>query len=345
MQSSPVALVRGADRAGNVTAALTAIADTIDFHGRRHVLIKPNLVSLDVPLASTHAAALRATLAFVRERYSGRLTIAEGSAVAHTPHGFTAFGYTELARAFDAELLDLNADDVVPVRVYDKQLRPRTLRMARSVVESDMRISVGPPKTHDTVLVTLSIKNMVMGALVNRNVASARPQGGLPARAARLVHRALWRVATPDWLAAYVPFGERSDKLLMHQGFGAINLNLALLAPLARPHLAVIDGFQAMEGAGPIHGDPVDWRVALAGTDALAVDTLTAWLMGFDPAEVGYLHYCAQLGLGMSDLERIAVRGSIAPAAVRRVFRRHPAAAAQARWAIPRAERLLAQAG
>jgi uncharacterized protein (DUF362 family) len=39
------------------------------------------------------------------------------------------------------------------------------LRYARQIVESDYRIAIGPAKTHDCVGVTLSIKNMAMGAL------------------------------------------------------------------------------------------------------------------------------------------------------------------------------------
>jgi uncharacterized protein (DUF362 family) len=340
MAEVTVALVQGEERATNVAAALAAIEESVDLSGCRHVLVKPNLVALDAPLACTHRDALRATLAFVRARYGGRLTIGEGSAVAHTPDGFERFGYAALAREFDAELIDLNADDTVAVRAYDRSLRPRMLHMARSVVESDFRISVGPPKTHDTVLVTLAIKNMVMGALVNRVVAAATPRVS-SGRLGRLVARLLWRVTPPSW--ASVPLrGALSDKLLMHQGFPAINLNLALLAPLAWPQLAVIDGFRAMEGDGPIHGDAVEWRLALASCDALALDTLTAWLMGFELAEVGYLSYCAIRGLGVADRQRIAVCGNVRPEAVRRHFRRHPRADEQARWRHARAERLLA---
>ena len=127
----------------------------------------------------------------------------------------------------------------------------------------------------------------------------------------------------------------------MHQGLPVLNLNLALLAPYVWPHLALIDGWRGMEGDGPGGGDGVDWRVALAGTDPLAVDVLTAHLMGFDPRQVGYLEYCRQLGLGMGELDRIEVVGSVAPDEVRRSFAPHPTYRRQLAWRLDGVERYL----
>jgi len=36
------------------------------------------------------------------------------------------------------------------------------VHFSKAVVDSDYRISIGPPKTHDMVGVTLSLKNMAM---------------------------------------------------------------------------------------------------------------------------------------------------------------------------------------
>ncbi len=120
----------------------------------------------------------------------------------------------------------------------------------------------------------------------------------------------------------------------MHQSYPVINLNLALIAPLVAPHLAVIDGYEAMEGNGPIGGTAVPWRIALSSTDALAADVLCASMMGFDPDEVGYLHYCARMGLGVSELPRIEVVGNASPAQCTRMFRPHDGYARQRQWQI-----------
>ena len=346
--AATVGLVRGNVRYDNVRAALDLIGDDITFDGRQQVLIKPNLVA-HRQLAATHNDALRAVLDFVRTRYAGPLVVAEGAAMYNTWESFAHFNYEALAAPYNLTLVDLNADETVPVQVYDRRLKPITLRLARTVVASDLRISVGPPKTHDTVIVTLSVKNLVMGTLVNTMMTSHQHPQPKPKRSLLSVIEGftpLWLrySALGNWAMARTANHSPSDKFAMHQGYPVINLNLAMLAPWVWPHLAVIDGFEAMEGDGPTMGTPVEWRVALAGTDALAVDALTASLMGFDPNEIGYLHYCQRLGLGVADLGGIATAGNVEPAAVQRQFRPHPTYQRQRRWHLEAASTLLRKA-
>lgn len=342
--TATVALIQGDNRYDNLRAALDLIAAAIPFDGCRQVLIKPNFVS-QRQLAATHNDALRAVLDFVRARYAGALVVAEGAALVNTWDSFAHFGYEALVAPYDVTLVDLNADDTVPVQVYDRHLQPKTLRLARTVVESDLRISVGPPKTHDTAIVTLSIKNMVLGSLVNPTVAARdRPQHESLGMLDRLIPQWLRFSAPADWVMARMAGNNPSDKFAMHQGYPVFNLNMAMLAPWVWPHVAVIDGFEAMEGPGPTKGDPVDWRVALAGTDALAVDTFTARLMGFDPHAIGYLHYCQRLGLGVADSAAITAVGNVEPDTVRRQFKPHPGYRRQLKWHLAAADRLLRQA-
>jgi hypothetical protein len=56
------------------------------------------------------------------------------------------------------------------------------------------------------------------------------------------------------------------------------------------PDLNIIDGLWAMEGQAPFHGKAIpDFNVLIAGTDAIAVDTVTAELMGFQKMEVPHI--------------------------------------------------------
>ena len=75
------------------------------------------------------------------------------------------------------------------------------------------------------------------------------------------------------------------------------------------PHLALIDGFEGMEGNGPNSGTPVDHRVCVASTDWLAADRVAIELMGIDFAKVGYLNFCNQTGMGIGDLSKIEIIG------------------------------------
>ncbi len=169
-----------------------------------------------------------------------------------------------------------------------------------------------------------------MGSLVNRRLAGCDGRPALIDRLGQIAH------GHGD--------GWGSDKVAMHQSYPIINLNLALLAPLVLPHLSVLDGFVAMEGAGPVDGTPLPWGVALAGADALAVDTLAAQLMGFELGEIGYLSYCAQLGLGCADMGRVQILGDVAPETVARRFRPHPQHVQQRSWQRPDADALLRRA-
>jgi uncharacterized protein (DUF362 family) len=334
-----VALAHGDERYGNVSAALNLIAEQINLRDKQRILIKPNFVSTVHQLAATHVDAVRAVLDFLRARTAAPIVIAEGAALSDTFDGFRNFGYLPLVEAYGVELCDLNRDDWLPVTVYDRHLRPQQLRLARRVVESDCRISVGPPKTHDAVIVTLSLKNMVMGSLISDH-ANGGGTLGLLRWAADIVPKPIKQLPFVENMKGRMASGSGSDKMAMHQGYPVINLNLAKVAPLVAPHLAVIDGFAGMEGEGPNFGDPVGWHLAIASTDFLAADVLTAWLMGFEPADIGYLVYVGRLGLGVSDLVAIEVVGASA-ADCRRPFRPNSTTSEQRHWRSAAVERLL----
>jgi uncharacterized protein (DUF362 family) len=357
MPNSRVALIRGDDRYQNVCQALVHVAADVDLAARQHVLIKPNFVATHKPQAITHVDAVRAVLDFVRARYDGPVTIAEGPALQPAAEAFRRYGYDALAREYGVRLLDLNHDDPVPVDVYDWRLRPLRLHLARTVVESDFRISVGPIKTHDVVIVTLSLKNMIMGTLISRfthgSASEDRNGRGLSHKllaglgyasktAWRLVPARIRHLPPGEWVEfRAMSHFEPSDKMKMHQSYPVINLNLALIAPLVVPHLAVLDGFEAMEGNGPTHGTSVPMHLALASTDALAADVAGTTLMGFDAGEVGYLCYCREMGLGAGELEQIEIVGNTPLADCARSFQPHATYRRQRRWTLQNASQYL----
>jgi uncharacterized protein (DUF362 family) len=345
-----VSLTRGDDRYTNIARALRLIEHGVDLSDRELVLIKPNFVVTHTPLAVTHVDAVRAVLDFLRPRYDGPILIAEGPSTRPAAEAFQRYGYDSLAKTYGATLLDLNHDTPVPVSVYDRRLRPLRLHVAQSVIDSDFRISVGPPKTHDVVTVTLALKNMIMGSLISRfkhQPASHRHRvslGKISQVLWRMVPQFVRRLPPAEWAQFRVMSTlEPSDKMKMHQSYPVINLNLALLAPIVKPHLAIIDAYEAMEGDGPTEGTPVPLHLALASTDALAADLVGTALMGFDPNEVGYLHYCTKNSLGASTLDEIEIVGDATLEQVARPFRPHTTHRRQRRWHLSGADRYLAQ--
>jgi uncharacterized protein (DUF362 family) len=93
--------------------------------------------------------------------------------------------------------------------------------------------------------------------------------------------------------------------------FHYLGLNKAFteLNAVLKPHLNVVDGLIAMEGDGPIAGTPVGLNMLMAGTDAVAVDTIAARIMGIDPTEVLSLCLAQGMGLGVWDETDIKVLG------------------------------------
>ena len=264
-----VALTRSGNRSKNIDLSLRLIEDKIDLEGKKNLLINVNFTSISNQLAATHVDAMRPLLQFLRERYDGKIIVGE-SASGSASTGYERFGYLNLVKEFGVELIDFNQGDWELVELYDSALHPMKLHFSRQVIDSDYRIAIGPAKTHNTVVVTLSIKNLAMGSLSNTH----------------------------------------GDKGKMHQGYPVHNLDLYLLAAAYPPHLSIIDGFIGMEGNGPVSGDPVEWGVVVTSCDPVAADCLAAQLMGFEVSDIGYLWYCQRKGLGISDMRDMDILGT-----------------------------------
>ncbi|MCB0086331.1 MAG: DUF362 domain-containing protein, partial [Caldilineaceae bacterium] len=111
-----------------------------------------------------------------------------------------------------------------------------------------------------------------------------------------------------------------------------LNINLIRLARYLTPNIAVIDGTDGLQGNGPGGEDAVaNFGIAAAGVDVYATDAVMAKAMGFEPSELGLLHYAQQLGLGVIDLEQIDVlETNIAD--VMRSFTPHEKTPLQLQW-------------
>jgi uncharacterized protein (DUF362 family) len=307
--TSEVALVSGDDRRKNVLAALTAIDDQIrpKLKQKKVVVIKPNNVSTVNQLAATHVDALRGILDYLEPRFHGPIVIAEASA-GNTLDGFENFHYNGLPKEYPKQklsLVDLNTEGkyvTIPLIDFDLHIQP--VRLAARLVDPDaFVISSAMLKTHNAVVATLSVKNMVLGA----------PLHSAPGE-------------TPRW----------HDKRKYHVGVRQNHYNMLLTAQRLQPSwgAAVIDGYEGMEGDGPGSGTPVASRLAIASTDFIAADRVGIETMGIDPSYVGYLVYSGQVGLGNYDLNKIKIQGA-ALDAVRKKYRLHTTIERQLQWMGP----------
>jgi len=87
-----------------------------------------------------------------------------------------------------------------------------------------------------------------------------------------------------------------------------LNRNIADLASIIKPSIAVVDGIVACEGH-ETSGNPVEMNLVIAGKDPVAVDAVGAAVMGIPPADVKYLLLAEKKGLGTSDLNQIEIVG------------------------------------
>jgi len=116
-------------------------------------------------------------------------------------------------------------------------------------------------------------------------------------------------------------------KRKLHTTFGIFQ-GVADLCTIVKPDLAVVDGIIGMEGLGPADGEPVEMGLIIAGKDPVAVDTVTALVMGFEPMEYGSINAAAKANIGTDDLTEIDVVGEPV-AKVQRRFKRASEAIAE----------------
>ncbi len=291
---SPVSVTSGPDRRENLLRALELMKREILAAARgRRILLKPNMVNYDDSwggnpvLSSTHVEQVEIVVDWFRHLGFRDIAIAESTPNGMTLDGFETLGYTNLARRYPVVLKDLNQEGY---QVLDINGNSPNVRISRLMLDKRYyRVSLAKLKTHNNAVATFSGKNVIMGSPVI-DVKNFMNQGG------------------------------RSDKGRMHGRTNQdLHDNLFLLAYHGvRPDLAVIDGFEGMEGEGPIWGTGVSSRVAVVSTDWLACDRVCCELIGLEkqlqqlgltPELPAYLQYCSQAGMGAFSLEQIQLRG------------------------------------
>jgi len=286
---SKVSLMAGDDRAKIAFDSLVPFKKEIAAAiGNKRVVLKPNNVIIDRPLCATDAQNLEGIVEFLHSIGKTNIVIAESPANGSAMDGFSNYKYDKLAAKYKVKLVNLDTEGYEMVYVFDqKDMQPHAVRVATMLMDpaNNFVISAAKLKTHDLVGITLSLKNVVVGAGIKDSGAGlGRPGSG----------------------------GGRSDKPLMHGGgtYG-INYNLFALSAKLHPDLAVIDGYEGMEGTGPVNGTPVAHKVCLASMDWLAADRVGAELMGVDFSKIGYLSYCAKAGnRGQANLSNILIVGA-----------------------------------
>jgi uncharacterized protein (DUF362 family) len=328
---SQVALTGGSDQVDNIFQSLqmlkTKIAAAI---GNRPVLIKVNNVSGGtVALADTPVQSLEGILEFLKSIGKTDVTIAECALLNTTQVSFSNNNYYSLVKKYPVRLKDLSEEGYQTQYVWNNDLGSgnplQAVRMSKLLLRPGpglprkyFVISNCRPKTHDRVVATCSLKNVVMGSVqIDPNFYGG---GG----------------------------NSQNDKGHMHSASGSnsaggslsdqdLNDTLYRMARWQAPDLSVVDGYQGMQGAGPLSGTAVNLGCAVTSLDWLSADRVAIELMNINAGIIAtaapsgggylsnstsfgsetngwpmfplYLNYCGQDGAWQYDLNMIDILG------------------------------------
>jgi len=159
-----------------------------------------------------------------------------------------------------------------------------TYHVPKTIQECDKLISVAPLSTHRKTAVSLSIMNYL---------------GIAPGARYGFPKSKLDQMGPPDEVAV--------DLFSFHPA-----------------DYSVAGGSWGIEGDGHPGGQSVHHNVVIAGRDAVAVDAVSAAVMGFDPSAIRHLRIAERKGFGAWETEAVWTRGNDIESA-RRPFRK-PAA-------------------
>lgn len=269
--SAAVYVAQGNGPYANAREALKRI-DLSQVRGKR-VLLKPNVGRAAQPGQgiTTHPEVVAAAIDIFREA-GADVAIGESPITGvDVMEAFAATGITAIAEARNCPLIDMDKRPFVDVKIPQAQALS-ALKLCPEVQEFDLVVSIPVMKMHMHTGVTLAVKNM---------------KGCLWRRSKVQLHM--------------LPPVEGSDEK-------PINVAIADMSSVLRPHLSIIDGTVGMEGLGPSAGKAKALDCVVVGVDAFAADAVACQLMGTDAHQVPYLRMGAERGFGSIDIEQLTVQ-------------------------------------
>ena len=314
MEMARVGLAKAGDRRTNVYRSLDLIREDVECQVAEQVLLKPNFLSNKNQLASTHPDAIRGAIDFLLSTPTPpkEIIIAEGGNEDFSGETFANFGYPTLQDEYSVpiRLVDINEEtEWEETTIYMAGGVETIVRMPKIVLDCPCTISVAVAKTHDVCVVTLAQKNMIMGTLHKDDRIKMH---GYPSH----------------------------DERILPSEAQVLNVNLIRLAQYLKPDIGIVDGTEGLQGNGPGGTDVVELAAAASSVDVFAVDAVMAKAMGFEPMELGLLHYADTLEYGICDSDRIEVLGTPI-AEIEQAFKPHETTDQQLQWREASVEKFL----
>ncbi len=288
--NSIVSLEKNSDRRQATYNSLKPLQnDVAKAIGEKQVIIKVNagFPTESHRIHSTYPDQVRGILDFLAEFYEGNIWIAEGvgsSKTGNMSDGYDLYGITQVSKEYaDIRLVDANRTPFQRKWIRHAKQHPQPINIISMYFDpSNFVISAARLKTHNAVVGTFSLKNIVMGSPVGRhaNVASEKSK-----------------------MHGFNQQEPSSGRELSYNMF-------RLVMEGVYPDLAVVDGITGIEGDGPWDGTEVDHNISVASTDFVACDRICTELVGIDPFYMKYVEWCGEAELGNWNRDKIKVIGS-----------------------------------
>lgn len=268
--SLAVHVAQGSGPYDNTCRALAPV-DLTPVRGKR-VLLKPNVGRVAAPGSGivTHPAVVAAAIDAFREA-GAEVAVGESPIVGvDVQEAFAVAGVTAVAAERGCPLIDLDQGRGVDLAVPEGQVL-QALKLCPAVLEFDLVVSIPVMKMHMHTGATLAVKNM---------------------------KGCLWRRSKVE-LHMLPPVPGSTQK--------SLDIAIADLASVLRPHLAIVDGTVGLEGLGPSAGQPKPLDAVVVSVDAFAADAVACQLMGTAAECIPHLQLGAERGYGVIDLSRVLV--------------------------------------
>ena len=210
----------------------------------------------------TDARVTKAVCKIAQEKGAKSVAVIEAPNAGLTAAYYLVYGYKDWADKMGVKLLD--PDTNCTLGTYKPKTRNPALSeytLPKEWVNADVRISIGKMKTHDNAGISITLKNVAVGI-------------------------------APKTVYGAIKLGLPHDK--MHRVVADIN-------SIAPATFSIVDGLWGMDGWGAFHGRPVPSDLIIAGRDGVAVDSVGAMAMGFQPWVFGNIRECKENGIGTYD--------------------------------------------
>ena len=239
----------------------------------KRVLLKPNAgrIATFEKGITTHPQVVAAAIdAFLEAGATVAIGESPISGV-DTMEALDVTGISKVAKERNCKLIDMDKRKYHKVDIPEG-IALKSIKVCPEIFEYDIIVSIPVMKTHMHTGVTLALKNM---------------KGCLWRRSKVLLHM--------------LPPVEGIDEK-------PIDIAIADMSSVLKPHLSIIDGTICMEGLGPSAGSPKPLNTVLVCSDVYAADAVACKLMGISPKNIPHLKIAAERSYGTIKISDINIK-------------------------------------